>query len=95
MELLILLGFLTGWFVCWMQGSGSPSRSLGKKLELYQVLAKKLESELAQEKETAKGLTKQLHSHLETVAVQEMEILKALEKVTAQERELDLLRYRT
>jgi hypothetical protein len=30
----------------------------------------------------------------ELVALQEMEILKASEKVTAQERELDSLRYR-
>jgi uncharacterized protein Yka (UPF0111/DUF47 family) len=45
--------------------------------------------------ETAKGLTKQLHSRLETVVAQEMEILKVSEKVMALERELDLLRYRT
>jgi hypothetical protein len=31
----------------------------------------------------------------ETVVAQEMEILKVQEKVTAQERELDSLRYRT
>jgi hypothetical protein len=45
--------------------------------------------------ETAKGLTKQLHSRLETVVAQEMEILKLSEKVMAQERELESLRYRT
>lgn len=45
-------------------------------------------------KETAKGLTKQLHSHSETVVVQELEILKLSEKVLAQERELDSLRYK-
>jgi hypothetical protein len=79
MELLILLGFLLGWATCWVQ----QSRYLNR-----------VQSDLAQEKETAKGLTKQLHSHLETVAVQEMEILKLSEKVMAQERELDSLRYK-
>jgi uncharacterized protein Yka (UPF0111/DUF47 family) len=44
--------------------------------------------------ETVKGLTKQLHSHSETVVAQEMEILRLSEKVTAQERELDSLRYK-
>jgi hypothetical protein len=45
--------------------------------------------------EKEKALQLQLRSHLETVAVQEMEILKVQEKVLAQERELDSLRYRT
>ena len=87
MELLILLGFLLGWATCWMQESQYQNR-LKQSLSL-------LESELAQETETAKGLTRQLHSHLETVALQEMQILKLSEKVLAQERELELLRYRT
>ena len=86
MELLILLGFLTGWATCWIQESQYSNR-------LQQSLSQ-LESELAQETETAKGLTRQLHSHSETVVVQEMQILKLEEKVTAQERELESLRYR-
>jgi hypothetical protein len=49
---------------------------------------------LNQARETAKGLTKELHSRLETVVAQEMEILKVSEKVMAQERELESLRYR-
>ena len=49
---------------------------------------------LNQARETAKGLTKQLHYHLETVAAQEMQILRVQEKVLAQEQELDSLRYR-
>jgi hypothetical protein len=28
MELLILFGFLTGWFVCWIQMSKSESRKV-------------------------------------------------------------------
>lgn len=79
MELLILLGFLLGWATCWVQ----QSRYLNR-----------VQSDLAQETETVKGLTRQLHHHLETVVAQEMEILKLSEKVTAQERELDLLRYK-
>ena len=79
MELLILLGFLLGWATCWMQES--------QYLRRVQV-------ELAQEKEMAKGLTKQLHYHSETVVAQELEILKLSEKVLAQVRELESLRYR-
>jgi len=33
MELLILLGFLTGWFVCWTQMSASESQQV-KQLQL-------------------------------------------------------------
>lgn len=86
MELLILLGFLLGWATCWVQQS--------RYLNRVQVSVSDLESDLAQEKATAKGLTSQLHHHLETVVAQEMEILKLSEKVTAQERELDSLRYK-
>ena len=39
-------------------------------------------------------LQSQLLHHSETVTAQELEILKLQEKVSAQERELDALRYR-
>lgn len=79
MELLILLGFLLGWATCWIQ---------------EQRYLNRLQSDLAQGRETEKALLSQLHSHSETVVAQEMQILKLEEKVTAQERELDSLRYK-
>jgi hypothetical protein len=79
MELLILLGFLGGWATCWIQ---------------EQQYLNRLQSDLAQVSETEKALLSQLHSRSETVVVQEMQILKLEEKVLAQERELDLLRYK-
>jgi type VI protein secretion system component VasK len=83
MEWLILLAFLLGWLTCWTQEKAYLNR-----------VQKELESELVREKESAKDLLKQLNHHSETVVAQEMQILKLQEKVLAQDRELDELRYR-
>ena len=48
MELLILLAFLTGWFVCWTQMSKSESRQLQELQSLNQELLKKFESPVEQ-----------------------------------------------
>jgi len=69
-------------------------RSQREQLQFENLILEMWKSELHLESEKAKGLTKQLYYHLETVAVQEMEILKLSEKVSAQERELDSLRYK-
>ncbi len=84
MELLVLLGFLTGWFVCWIQMSKSESRKV-----------EQLKSGSHSWMLTSQHWLTQYQRAQELVALQEMEILKASEKVTAQERELDSLRYRT
>lgn len=84
MELLILFGFLAGWFVCWIQMSKSESRQV-----------EKLKSGSHSWMLTSQHWLTQYQRAQETVAVQEMEILKLSEKVMAQERELEALRYRT
>ena len=53
----------------------------------WESTARKMLAEVAR-------LRLQLHHHSETVVAQEMEILKLSEKVLAQERELESLRYR-
>ena len=50
MELLILLGFLTGWFVCWIQMSKSESRQV-QKLRSEILLFQKSEMEKAMARE--------------------------------------------
>ena len=84
MELLILLGFLLGWATCWVQQSRSESRKV-----------EQLKSGSHSWMLTSQHWLTQYQKAQETVVVQEMEILKASEKATAQERELDSLRYRT
>ncbi len=90
MELLYLLMFLVGWFVCWIQMS--RSRYLTQEQSDYLMQEWLADSE--QWKSEYQGLQSQLHHRSETVVAQELEILKLSEKVTAQERELDSLRYR-
>ena len=83
MELLILLGFLVGWFVCWIQMSKSESRQverLQSACHSWELASGHWQSEYLKARET--------------VVAQEMQILKLEEKVTAQERELDSLRYK-
>ena len=43
MELLSLLMFLTGWFVCWIQMSKSESRALEQQKSEYQELESKFQ----------------------------------------------------
>ena len=83
MELLILLGFLTGWFVCWIQMSKSESQQV-----------ERLKSACHSWELASGHWHLEYQKAQETVVAQEMEILKVQEKVLAQERELESLRYR-
>jgi uncharacterized protein Yka (UPF0111/DUF47 family) len=91
MELLFLLGSALVMLSLYLM---LQLKSQGEQLQFENLILEMWKSELRLASETAKGLTRQLHSHLETVAAQEMEILKLSEKVSAQERELDSLRYK-
>lgn len=64
MELLILLGFLTGWFVCWMQESSSRRKSKQMEMDLEQV-ALHLQSHLELEKPLMLELRSRLAEDLE------------------------------
>lgn len=90
MELLYLLMFLVGWFVCWTQMS--RSRYLTQEQSDYLMQEWLADSE--QWKSEYQQLELKYQRAQETVVAQELEILKLSEKVTGQERELDLLRYR-
>ena len=48
MELLYLLMFLTGWFVCWIQMSKSDSRQLRLKNQLVEMLKSENQQLLSQ-----------------------------------------------